>query len=262
VTDAAKPGSPAAGAFTYQSYVSDAAFLDGYNAYQRKYAARIRASDQVLLDMIAALVSARATTHDAPALLDIGCSTGNFLLHARRRFPELRLVGGDLAESSLEECRRNPELSGIPFERLDILDLPPRRRFDVVVVNAVLYMMTDAQFQTAIDSIGGILRPSGSVLMFDFFHPFEQHISMIEKSRTHPDGLALSFRPYSLVRPWFAASGYEEPAFQPFQLPIDLPRPDDDGDIVTYTVRTDAGTRLPFRGTLFQPWCHLAAVKR
>ena len=42
----------------------------------------------------------------------VGCSTGNFLLHLRRALPDLELVGGELAESSLEICRHNPDLAG------------------------------------------------------------------------------------------------------------------------------------------------------
>ena len=56
-------------------------------------------------------------------------------------------------------------------------------------------------------------------------------------------------------------SGLGNASFEPFSIQIDLPRPEISGPIYTYTVRTDEGDRLQFRGTLFQPWCHLVANK-
>jgi SAM-dependent methyltransferase len=246
--------------FDYRSYVTDDVFLDAYNEYQAKYAAQMRESDKVML----ALMRDRLMTMGASGsatVLDIGCSTGNFLLHLRRAMPELQLVGGDLAESSLDVCRRNPALAGVSFERLDILDLPTGGRFDVVVVNAVLYMLSDEQFQQALDSLTGCLAPGGGLLIFDFFHAYPQQISIIERSHSHPDGLALNFRPFPLVSGWLEQRGFGDIEFHPFELTIDLPRTDDPG-LLTYTVRAADGAALAFRGTLFQPWCHMVAVKR
>ena len=63
-------------------------------------------------------------------------------------------------------------------------------------------------------------------------------------------------------------SGFDDVQFAPFEIPIDLPRGRTVGDnesgfedLNSYTVRSEAGDRLLFRGTLFQPWCHLIARK-
>jgi SAM-dependent methyltransferase len=172
----------------------------------------------------------------------------------------MELVGADLAESSLEECRRNPELAGVRFEKRDLFKLPANGDFDIIVVNAVLYMMTDAQFELALDSIRRALTPRGAVLMFDFFHEFNQHVAILEKTDSHPEGLPISFRPRTLVMDWLGKHGFSEVQFVPFTLPMDLPKSNAPG-LPTYTVKTSDGIRLPFRGTLFQPWCHLIAVK-
>lgn len=57
-----------------------------------------------------------------------------------------------------------------------------------------------------------------------------------------------------------AEAGFSNPDYRPFVLPIDLPLKND-GELVTYTVAIDGGQRLPFRGALSQPWCHLVAKK-
>jgi ubiquinone/menaquinone biosynthesis C-methylase UbiE len=247
--------------FSYEEYVADEEFLAGYNAYQAKYARQVRESDKILMELVSAAVKARPDGSAPARLLDIGCSTGNLLLHLRRMFPDLRLTGGDLAESSLAECRTNPGLDGIRFERVDILDLPASSRYDIVTVNAVLYMLTDEQFTAALRSIGRVLEPGGTIVVFDFFHPFEQDISIIEASRTHPNGLRLRFRPMAMTARDLEAAGFERPQFRPFTVPIELPRHPDDGELITYTVPTQDGRNLPFRGTLFQPWCHMTAVR-
>jgi SAM-dependent methyltransferase len=241
---------------TYRDYVADEEFISGYSDYQRRYATRIRESDRVLIDLV------RDATRGEPAtLLDIGCSTGNLLRHLKRLAPGLELVGGDLTPRVLEECRHDPELAGISFEELDILALPGAR-YDVVVANAVLYLLRDGEYAEAAASVAGSLRPGGAFLAFDFFHPFEQELAIREVSRTHPEGLTLHFRPYARARAVLEGAGFGEIEFSPFQIPIDLERPQDDGEIDSYTVRGGGGERLLFRGTLFQPWCHLAARKR
>jgi len=248
------------GEFTYKDYVTDESFIAGYNEYQKKYATQIRESDKVILGLVGDHLAACGTKAMPAHLLDIGCSTGNLLLHLKRSFPTLRLTGGDLAEASLAECRANPELAGIEFATLDLLDLP-KNGFDIITVNAVLYMMADPEFERALVSLGAALRSGGLLITFDFFHPFEQDIRIIERSRTHRDGLALHFRPEAKARTALAQAGLVDPVFRPFTLPIDLPRHPDDGELISYTVKTMEGKRLPFRGALFQPWCHLTARK-
>ena len=68
--------------------------------------------------------------------------------------------------------------------------------------------------------------------------------------------------PKAKIKAWLAKVGFGDPVFRPFTLPIDLPKATDAADLTTYTVTAADGRRLPFRGTLFQPWCHLTARKR
>jgi hypothetical protein len=131
----------------------------------------------------------------------------------------------------------------------------------VITVNAVLYMMTDAQFGHSLRSLAGALAPGGTMIAFDFFHPFDQDLTIMEVSKTHPNGLRLRFRPIARATAALRAAGFDNAVFRPFTLPIDLPRRDDPSELVTYTVPAADGRRLPFRGTLFQPWCHLSAEK-
>jgi SAM-dependent methyltransferase len=179
----------------------------------------------------------------------------------KRALPSLDLVGGDLVPGILEECRRNPALGGIRFECMDVLDLGKREEFDVIVVNAVLYLLEEGAVEKAFREMAEALRPGGTLVVFDFFHPWEQELAIVEKSKTHPSGLKLHFRPYSQVRKICEREGLGTLRFTPFQIPIDLDRPMELDDIRTYTVRTEVEERMNFRGSLFQPWCYLVAQK-
>jgi SAM-dependent methyltransferase len=244
--------------FSYQSYIKDEKFLDAYNAYQARYATQIRESDKKIISIVKDVI---ASAGQRSRVLDIGCSTGNLLLHMKGMIGDrAELVGGDLAESSLEICRKNDALSGVRFERLDILKLPVAS-YDVITANCVLYMMSDDQYTEALASIQSALRPGGSVLIYDFAHTFPQEIEIIEKTASHPEGLRLCFRSQKVIADAFRRAGFSSWDFWPFELPIDLPKIEHKEDIITYTRKDEHGARMAFRGTLYQPWCHMMARK-
>lgn len=242
----------------YREYVADGEFAAGYTDYQRRYAAEPRESDRVLIGHVAAALAGRPDGAPPPRILDIGCSTGNLLRHLHRALPGAVFQGGELMPEALEACRTAPDLDGMTFAEMDLLDLGPGA-FDVVVINAVLYLLGDDDLRRALRSVAGALAPGGTLVAFDLFHPFDQHLTIREASATHPDGLVLHFRPYALLGEACAAAGLEPPAIHPFAIPIDLPRPERDDEIISYTVPTAAGERLLFRGALAQPWCHVTA---
>jgi SAM-dependent methyltransferase len=223
-----------------------------------------RESDKKLIDLVRTSAAKRAGGNP-PVLLDIGCSTGNLLFHLRSRVPGLNLVGGDISEPAIVECRNNPMLSGIRFELLDLLDLPPSA-FDLIVANAATcYLQTDA-YEAAIRSVARALRPGGVYISFEWLHEFDQELQIVERYRGCPEGVSLFFRPIPRVRPMFERNGFEIPAFEPFKIPIDLKQgvtygSNEDGfeDLNSYTIPTADGRRMIFRGALYQPWCFLTA---
>jgi SAM-dependent methyltransferase len=245
----------------FDTYPHDTRHMQEYIAYQQRYVAKIRESDRVILGMVAAVLRDR---HDAApaAVLDIGCSTGNLLRHLKQAFPSLALTGGDLSDLQLDTCRKDPDLAGIAFTRLDIKALPADARYDAILANAILYGFDHDSFLQSLRSLSGALRPRGVLIAFDFFHPWQQEVEIIEKTRAFPHGHPLHFRSYRTTEAALREAGFGDVTFNPFAIPIDLPRPDQEAaDIRTHTVETTAGERLQFRGVICQPWCHLRAVK-
>jgi len=240
-----------------KSFVERAAITPAYDHYQRRYATDPRESDKVLMALVEEVIAGR----DKLTLLDIGCSTGNFLSHLAKRFPQLRLVGGDVASASLDIARR--DLPSVEFRDMNMLEMGSSGEFDVIVANAVTYPFTDDEYATALGNVAHALKLGGIYLAFERVHDFGgQHLTIRETTPAHPEGVMLYARPAGFVRDLALRSGLTEVEFRPFSIPIDLvPHTRSDGVIATHTVKLDNGERLSMRGAIYQPWCFLRAAK-
>jgi SAM-dependent methyltransferase len=245
----------------YEQYPNDNEYIKSYIEYQKRYEKDARQSDMKLIELVSRTLADRPAPQRQKRLLDIGCSTGNLLIHLKNAFPTLHLTGGDLSELSIASCRTNPALSGVELEIMDIMRLGERAgRYDIITANAILYGFADDLFESGLRSMAQALLPGGSLVVFDFFHPWEQDVALIEKSALFPQGHPLHFRSYSTARKALESAGLENFHFSPFQIGIDLP---DKGyaSVSTRTTMITSGGRIMFRGCLSQPWCHLTARK-
>lgn len=231
------------------SYVENEPLMAAYDAAQHKYADTVRESDKVLLGLIGRL---RPKT-----LLDIGCSTGNLLLHIRRAFPEIKLTGGDLAQSSLDVAKQNKDLCDVDLRLENMLDISGH--YDCIVANAVACCFPWSDYERAIDSIAAALNPGGTYIAFEWLHP-HQDLHIIEANEHYPEGLSLYFRNQTRVAAAFAARGLSV-EISPFTMPFQLAVPSDPLDLTSHTKTLATGELLCFRGVLYQPWCHVVATK-
>lgn len=248
----------------YQLHSDDTDFMLRYAEYQQRYQSRLRESEKKMLQ----LISERQTEHASPTLLDVGCSTGNFLQHVQGVFPHFKLTGCDLVEEILAQNRLNSELAEIEFIHQDLLTMELEERYDFITAHAVLFMFQDREFEQALQSLHRALKPQGHLIVYDFYHPFQQNLAILEKSKHQPDGMMLHFRAMSDVGQILDKAGFRQYDFQPFDIPIELKREDTYSDnqdgfenLLTYTEQLASGSRLMFRGALYQPWCHLTATK-
>ena len=254
---------------SYDDYVQDHTFMRDYLDYQARYSSQVRESDRVIIERVHKIRGDRLGRGGGePVILDLGCSTGNLLRHLLQAIGGGTFIGADLSEAALDECRKDPALATATFQNMDIVKLDAESSFDVIIVNAVLYMMSDDEFEKSLRGLARALTPSGEIIVFDFFHDYTQDLAIKERSASHPDGLMLHFRPMRQVGPLLEREGFSDVRFEPFEIPIDLERGQTFGsnqsgfeDLNSYTIRTDEGRRLLFRGALYQPWCHLFARK-
>ncbi len=233
----------------YRDYVGDGDHMRAYAGYQQRYSDALRESDRVLLDLI------RSHAGPGASLLDMGCSTGNLLRHLAGA--GLELHGADMVAEIIEADRADPALAEAEFHVQDMLDLKFGRTFDIIVVNAALMFFTPDELRTALAQLASILAPGGHLIGFDYVHPFEQELEVVETSAAFPGGLRLFTRSERAMREAMVAAGLEPVSFAAFEIPVELPRREDPADITTWT----PAPGLSFRGSLFQPWCHFAARK-
>lgn len=229
-----------------------------YSRYQSRYRSKPPERDEKLLTLLRALPHGDSDLR----LLDIGCHQGNLLALLRSEFPTWRLWGGDIWPKILEDCRQDPDLEGIHFEHLDVLSLPSdSQTWDVIIANAVLFRFDEDEFERAIQGIGASLGPGGVLVAFDWYHDFRQRVVISEFTPQHPEGLLLNMRDQAEVTAILQKHGFCRVEFHPFNVDAELPLREEGDALHTHTKTLNDGTNISLRGVIFQPWCHLVAVK-
>jgi SAM-dependent methyltransferase len=241
-----------------REYPHDEEYMKHYVEYQKKHAVNIRESDKVIIN----LINENLSNNVDVSLLDIGCSTGNLLIHIGHFFPAMKLFGCDLSDLQIKNCQDNSKLSQCAFQVEDITKLTYKEQFDFIIVNAVFYALEDGDFLSAATHVNKALKPGGILIAFDYFHPWKQELTIIEKSGNIPGGHVLHFRSYKNVKEVMSCAGFKSIEFERFNIKIDLPQPHFETNFLeTYTVPVQLGERLQLRGVINQPWNHMIARK-
>lgn len=226
--------------------------------YMDRYYGNPRESDKKISRIIKRLMADANLDPGAASLLDMGSMTGNLILHLMHEFPGMKLTGSDIDEYAVEDCRKRPELDGVEFEVVDILNPGDHQTYDFVVASAAFYGFDEDQYETAVRNIASLLNKGGWFIQFDWIHEFHQSLKITERSNKD-ESFDMYFRPLSEVRQSLERCGFVNIETEPFVMPFDLRKSSDPETIKSYTVNASNGERLCFRGALFQPWCHLWA---
>ena len=229
-----------------------------YLEYQKKYATKIRESDKILINMVGNCLSELGKEIK---LLDIGASTGNFLLHLKKSFPTLKLVGSEIIPSVVDSANKNPDLAGIPFELIDILNVNASDSYDIVVANALLHFFSPEEVKRCFMNISKLTKKGGFVMGFAWLNSYEQTLITTEISPQHPKGVVANCHSIADVTKALEIAGFSEYKFYNFDINIDLPESPSKNNLNSYTKKLDNGKNLLFRGSICQPWQHFIAKK-
>jgi SAM-dependent methyltransferase len=124
--------------------------------------------DRSDLDLYAGLVEEFA----ARSVLDVGCGTGTLACRLAER--EVRVVGVEPAEASLDIARGKPHADEVRWLHGDARSLPPLQ-VDLATMtgNVAQVFLTDADWQATVRAVRAALRPGGR-LAFESRRPERQ----------------------------------------------------------------------------------------
>lgn len=111
-------------------------------------------------------IIAQAELGDARRILEIGCGTGNLVIHAKRAHPRLDVVGCDPDPRALDRARR--KTNEIRFERAYAQRLPyADGEFDRVLSSMMLHHVGEDAKMAAAQEVFRVLRPGGRLHLVD-----------------------------------------------------------------------------------------------
>lgn len=127
--------------------------------------------DSVLAMQLVAQAAAAASPH-ARGVLDVGCGAGNYSILLLQQLPGLDITLLDLSRPMLDcavERLGRAGAGSITAIQGDIRDFAaPDASFDIILAAAVLHhLRTDAQWYSVFAGFRRMLRPGGSVWVFD-----------------------------------------------------------------------------------------------
>ncbi len=116
--------------------------------------------------------AAAATTPHARQLLDVGCGAGNYTLKLLEQLPNLDVTLIDLSQPMLERATarvRPASVGSVVTLQGDVRELQlPDEHFDIILAAAVLHhLRIDAEWREVFGTFHRILRPGGSLWIFD-----------------------------------------------------------------------------------------------
>jgi SAM-dependent methyltransferase len=184
----------------------------------------------------------------ADLVVDIGCGGGGPTWYLADRFPGCKFVGLDVSEELINHARRHRNLD---FELDDASNLRVRFGVDGVVCMQALHT-----FPAPVEPLHQIatrIRPDWIALSTLIYEGNINCQIIVEE----PDRPRQSYYNVFGLPGLFAImkmQGYHPIRYKPFKIDKDLPRPNNLDQMQTYTLMTQAGSRLQCSGPLLMPW--------
>ena len=132
--------------------------------------------------------------------------------------------------------------------------------FDIITANAIFYGFDIKLFKSAISNLSKMLNPTGSIIAFDYFSPFNQELTITETTKVHPEGLTIHVKSFIKTQEILKDAGFSHFEFRNFNVKKELPLNNFE-QTTTYTIPNKQLENMSFRGSMFQPWHHLIASR-
>jgi SAM-dependent methyltransferase len=191
------------------------------------------------------------------SIVDLGCGAGGPTYYLSTKFPNTQFLGLDLIPEGIAMAKKLADERKLPncsFAVEDIYKLTPRKDLGGVTCIQTLTWLPD--FEKAIDEIFEKLNPPWFAFSGQFYPgEISCKIEVNEGKRQRVS----HYNVYSLpqTEAMFARKKYKLKRFEPFEIDIDLPKPENLDAMHTYTQRLEDGRRLQISGPLLLHWSFL-----
>jgi ubiquinone/menaquinone biosynthesis C-methylase UbiE len=138
-------------------------FTDAENAAEM---ARLTRQAQMLSKQIG-LLPPQIRLPNAPAILDIACGPGEWVLNMAHHVPDGQVTGIDISHVMIEYARLRAQEEGVHnahFHCMDALGLPlafPEASFDLIYIRFIVGFMRTANWAPLLRECSRLLRPGG-----------------------------------------------------------------------------------------------------
>ena len=186
-------------------------------------------------------------------ILDVGCSTGDFLWFLKENLPNAELVGIDVDEELLQRARK--EVPGVEFIRANIIEDKLEHRFDLIFMLGV-HSIFD-KIEQWLDPMVDLLKENKEsvIYVFGFFNPEDLDVLIRSRSSSTEGPWEAGWNLYSRksVMDYCEKKNWKC-SFLDFQIEIDIPKNEED-PLRSYTILMKDDKRLVMNGMqLVQPF--------
>ncbi|HXN37057.1 MAG TPA: class I SAM-dependent methyltransferase [Solirubrobacteraceae bacterium] len=195
-------------------------------------------------------------------VLDAGTGAGANMLHLAGLFPDARWTGTDMERDLVDigSAHLDPERFSVIEGDLANLEADHgAKAFDVCFSIQVLSVIED--YERALEQMIAVTRDWVFILSLFSDTELDAFIRVMGRMDGPSSGLEMRYNVYSLARfrELCMLRGARAVLAEPFEIDIDLPRPEH-GGMGTWTRRTADGERLQISGPLLMPWWFVAVA--
>jgi hypothetical protein len=201
-----------------------------------------------------------ADAQDVTDVLDAATGAGANMVELSDLFPAAHWTGIDLDGELIGQGQERIDPTRFTLTQADMLNLEAdfgAKRFDVSFSIMTLSWIED--YERAIEQLVATTRRYVFILNLFSESVLDALVRLVGRMARAQRGYSSYYNIYSLPRfeEFCSTLGAVEIVAEPFEIDIDIPRPDHCG-MGTWTERTADGRRLQFSGPLAMPWWFVA----
>lgn len=196
-------------------------------------------------------------------ILDLACGGGAVDAYFAKLHPEVKIKGIDMVDKAfwmLEEFADDEIKKRVSLEAGDWYNLDKKyvNMFDGVITVQALSWLED--WKIPLEKIIE-LNPKWIGLSSLFYEGrIEFQVKVTDYEGSYKTEAYYNVYSLPIVKEFLRERGYDVFEYIPFEIDIDLPKPDH-RDLGTYTVKTEDGKRLQISAAMLMPWYFIYAAK-